>query len=262
MLHGSGASYRVFSAQFESALPEHFRLIAIDLPGHGRSDDFSEPHIGYTLPALAETIAGLFPDLGFERASVFGWSLGGHIAMEMMARLPQRLSGVMIAGAPPIDSGPLGTLSAFHLNPTILLASRPVLSPSQAERIAHMCYGDRSDRELVDAILRTDPDFRPRAVRSLLRGPAANQRHTVQTCPVPLAVVHGTNDPAIRAGYLVSLAYANLWDRRVHFIPDGHHAPFMARPHTFNALLHRFATEVGISAPQPAGPALPQRVQA
>ncbi|WP_196260235.1 alpha/beta fold hydrolase [Pelagibacterium limicola] len=251
MLHGSSASSDVFEQQMASPLADHFRLVAIDLPGHGRSGNFLHPDLTYILPNLTQTIAGLFPRLGIERAVVMGWSLGGHIAIEMMAKHPSHLAGVMVTGTPPLDTGPLATLRAFHFNPAILLVSRPELSPRDATRLAHMYYGDMATPALIEAIRRTDPHIRPRITRSLLRGDGANQRQVVETSPIPFAVVQGADDPAIRAGYLLGLNYANLWDGRVHLLDNGGHAPFMRLPNTFNALLHRFATEAGIGRPLP-----------
>jgi len=43
MLHGSGASHLAFRRQFESPLADKFRLIAMDLPGHGLSGDAGDP---------------------------------------------------------------------------------------------------------------------------------------------------------------------------------------------------------------------------
>jgi pimeloyl-ACP methyl ester carboxylesterase len=259
LLHGSSASSAVFSRQLESPLANHFRLIAMDLPGHGHSSNFHNPDISYTLPIIAQTIARLFSPLGIDRAVVMGWSLGGHIAIEMMAKFPDLLTGVMISGTPPIDTGPLSTLRAFHLNPAVLLVSKPRLTHREAERLARLSFGDLAAPDQVQSILRTDPDIRSRVTRSLLRGDGADQRQTVETSPIPLAVVNGADDPAVRTSYLTGLSYANLWDHKVHLIAGGGHAPFMTTPNSFNALLHRFVTETAIGLPQPLQPAVAQR---
>ncbi len=247
MLHGAGASGAVFSSQFEGPLADHFRIIAIDLPGHGRSDRSTRPDMAYTLPNTAQMLAGLFPHLGIERAVVYGWSLGGHIVLEMMARFPALFAGAAISGAPPFAPGTLGTLRAFHLNPTSLLAGKQKLSYNEAARLARMFYGEDAGQHHIAMILATDPEARPRLMRSIVRGEGADPRKTVRTSPVPLAIFHGAHDPAIRLGYLEGLHYANLWEGRIHIVPHSGHAPFLGAPHSFDALLHRFASSAAIA---------------
>ena len=83
MIHGSGASRAVFARQFDSSLADTHRLIAFDLPGHGDSSDARDPAAAYTITGLAQTTARLLDALGIDRAIIFGWSLGGHVAIEL-----------------------------------------------------------------------------------------------------------------------------------------------------------------------------------
>ena len=77
MLHGSGASKDVFAHQIQSSLAERFRLVAMDLPGHGDSTDARDPAKGYSITGFADTVAEVLNSLGIQRAAIYGWSLGG-----------------------------------------------------------------------------------------------------------------------------------------------------------------------------------------
>ena len=259
MLHGASASGAVFAKQFESALVDHFRLIAIDLPGHGDSDNFADPDANYTLPAVANVIADVIGQLGITRAVVLGWSLGGHIAIEMMASHAHTVFGVMASGTPPIDCNPITQLRAFHISRAVLSISKRTLTRREAERFARLCFGAQAAPDHIAAILRADGEMRVRMTRSIMRGEGANQRHTVETSPIPLAMVNGADDPAIRTGYVAGLDYGNLWERQCHLIPDCGHAPFLAAPNRFNALLHRFATQTSLSMTDPIVPQIARR---
>src|SRR5580698_5383739 len=107
LLHGNSSCKEVFRRQFESALGAEFRLIACDLPGHGASSNAHDPASGYILSGYAQAAVELLRQLGVARAAVYGWSLGGHIAMDMMSRYPG-LAGVMTSGAPPVPPGAEG----------------------------------------------------------------------------------------------------------------------------------------------------------
>lgn len=73
-----------------------FRVIAMDVRGHGRSSHPREPeHYGV---ALSDDVIALMDHLGIAKAHVAGYSMGGFITLKTIARHPERLlSGVVCA---------------------------------------------------------------------------------------------------------------------------------------------------------------------
>ena len=251
LVHGVCGSKEVFEHQFTEPLTGRFRLIAFDLPGHGASDDAADPQQSYSIRALTDTTLDVMNYLRLQRALVVGWSLGGHIAMELMERFPERLAGVLTVGAPPLGRGTLATLRAFKLRSDLLLARKKQFTTRDAERWQELCYGPEPDGLHFAAILRADGRMRPETSKSLLSGGMQDQRQLVATSPVPLAQVNGADDPILRAKYLQTLRYANLWEGRSHTIAGAGHAPFLSHPNRFNLHLQRFATEMAIRFPGP-----------
>ena len=100
-IHGNSFSRGVFRYQLTGLSQEKYRLIAFDLPGHGESSNAPDPAQTYTRPGLAEAVAEVLEKLHITRAVVVGWSLGGHIGIEMMSRF-SGMTGLMIIGAPPV----------------------------------------------------------------------------------------------------------------------------------------------------------------
>lgn len=246
MLHGSGAAKEVFAQQLESPLTDLHRMIAIDLPGHGASSNAARPETAYTLTGLAGTVAAVLRELEIGRVIAFGWSLGGHIAIEMMSAYPQLLAGVMLTGTPPVGHGALGLLRGFHARWDVLLASKQMFTRRDAERFERLCYGDGASGAMVETILRADGRMRAAFMRSIMRGDGADQKRTVEESPIPLAMVNGADEPITRLGYVASLKYKNLWEGRCHTIAGAGHAPFWQTPNTFNALLHRFVEDISV----------------
>lgn len=251
-VHGVCGSKEVFEHQFSAPLTGLFRLIAFDLPGHGASDDAENPADSYSIQALTNTTVDVMNFLRLKRALVVGWSLGGHIAMEMMERFPERLAGVVSIGAPPLAPGWRATMRAFHIHSDMLLGRKVQFTTRDAEHWQRLCYGPEPDGMNFAAILRADGRMRPETTRSLLKGGIADQRRVVETSKVPLALINGTEDPIVRVSYLSTPAYANLWEGRPHLIAGAGHAAFLSHPNSFNVLLHRFASEMSRNVPAPS----------
>lgn len=102
LLHGWGMNLKVWDALAE-ALARRFRVIAIDLPGHGRSE---WDGVAYTPAAqtfrVHETLAPLTT-----RYTLLGWSLGGQFALDLAAAMPagvERL--ILVATTPRFLAGP------------------------------------------------------------------------------------------------------------------------------------------------------------
>ena len=56
LLHGAGASKDVFAHQFDSGIAGPFRVIAMDLPGHGDSSNAEDPAKGYSMSGYAGAV--------------------------------------------------------------------------------------------------------------------------------------------------------------------------------------------------------------
>lgn len=101
LLHGWGLNVRVWDG-LAAALCNRFRIISVDLPGHGRSVWLPERSaLEEQAAQVAETVAAIAAEY-----SLLGWSLGGQIALQLAAavdRVVDRL--VLIATTPRLTAG-------------------------------------------------------------------------------------------------------------------------------------------------------------
>ena len=98
LIHGNSACKEVFEPLYRS-LCDEIRVVAIDLPGHGESDDATNPDEHYSLTTFSQVIQEVVQSLGLPNYYILGWSLGGHVAIEALN--DQKLKGVIISGPPP-----------------------------------------------------------------------------------------------------------------------------------------------------------------
>jgi 3-oxoadipate enol-lactonase len=94
LLHPIGLDHSFWSGLIERRAERH-RVIAFDLPGHGRSPPVAGES---TMAGYAAMIDGAFGELDIRQASVLGVSFGGMIAQELAIRHPDRV-GRLVACA-------------------------------------------------------------------------------------------------------------------------------------------------------------------
>src|SRR3984957_953809 len=102
LLHGGGLCKETFDRQLESSLGAQYRMIAIDLPGHGASSDAFDPDRPYRIEGLADLALEVLECLGIDNAVVVGASLGGWVGLQMLQTFPG-LVGLTLTGPLPGD---------------------------------------------------------------------------------------------------------------------------------------------------------------
>lgn len=78
-------------------LAEEFRVIALDVRGHGKSGKPHDP-AQYGMEMVHDVVR-LMDHLELERAHVVGYSMGGFITMELLTQAPERLLSATVGGA-------------------------------------------------------------------------------------------------------------------------------------------------------------------
>ncbi|MER7559883.1 alpha/beta hydrolase [Nocardioides sp. NPDC126508] len=118
LLHGSGSSIHGFERVAER-LSASFDVITLDLPGFGFTGP--RPDRDYRVSTYVETVAAFMAEMGLERFSVVGNSLGGNIGWNLALTVPSRVESLVLINATgyPAKSLPMG----------IRLARNPILRP-------------------------------------------------------------------------------------------------------------------------------------
>jgi pimeloyl-ACP methyl ester carboxylesterase len=93
-IHGAENDHSVWGLQSRWFAHHGFSVLAVDLPGHGRSDSPLLP----TVEAQSDWIVALLDAAGVQEAALVGHSMGSLIALEAAARFPERVRQVALIG--------------------------------------------------------------------------------------------------------------------------------------------------------------------
>jgi pimeloyl-ACP methyl ester carboxylesterase len=96
LLHGGLLTLDLSFGVAIPVLAKRHRVIAAELQGHGRTADIDR---AMTFENLAADVVGLLDHLGIERADVFGFSLGGLTAYQLLLAHPARIRRAVVASA-------------------------------------------------------------------------------------------------------------------------------------------------------------------
>lgn len=95
LLHGNGEDSSYFVHQTD-AFSKHFRVIALDTRGHGKTPRGEAP---FTIRQFADDLLGFMDLHGIEKAHILGFSDGGNIAMVFALAHPERVERLILNGA-------------------------------------------------------------------------------------------------------------------------------------------------------------------
>jgi pimeloyl-ACP methyl ester carboxylesterase len=258
LVHGMAGSSRTWR-DVMPALGRRHQVLALDLPGHGRSGLSAGD---YSLGAMASAVRDLMAQLGIERATMVGQSLGGGVVMQFAYQYPERVDRVVL-----VSSGGLGREVSWLLRLLSLPGADlvlPVAAPAfvtsrgntvsrwladhgvAAPRVAEMwqAYASLADPATRGAFLRT--------LRSVVTpgGQAVGAADRLYLMAgTPALIIWGTDDDIIPVAHGLA-AHDSMPGSRLEIFDGVGHFPQVEAPDRFVEVVDDFVstTEPAIRA--------------
>lgn len=235
LLHGWG----MHSAVWETFLPlltPHLRVRCIDLPGFGRS-------AGMPMPTSLEAMADVLQEVAPAQTVWMGWSLGGLLAMEMAARMPQRVSHLVLMAATPCFVQQTDWPCAMPAQDFSAFADsvRQDASTALKRFLALQCLGSVSSRQdlrfLQSCIVQGVVSSGEALEKGLVLLGGADSRVPFSALSLPVLSVLGEHDALVPVSVAPALS-SLLPSSTVRVVADAAHVPFLSHPQTCaNAVL-------------------------
>jgi pimeloyl-ACP methyl ester carboxylesterase len=257
LVHGLASAWPVWFRNISEFAAEH-RVIAVDLPGFGGSDNFGgRVEIDHYVDALIQ----LLDRLEVRRVKMIGHSLGGIIAGRFAAQHPSRTEALVLVatGVSPrrqqilLLRGLAASIVLLNRNrlPLFGVAVRAAMAPAPLRRLLlRPMVRDPAavSRELAVDMM-TAAGKSPGAMAALNAALRAIRQQDLRAVVCPTLIVGGACDRMAPAASLGHLAGVIVGARKEVMADAGHH-PMFERPEAFNALVRGFFEDVGQSDEQ------------
>ncbi|KAF2465625.1 alpha/beta-hydrolase [Lindgomyces ingoldianus] len=243
LIHGNSFTSQIFKHILnDPVFLSSWRIITFDLPGHGASSDAPNPKRTYSMRGYADLAVEILQHLSINQVVVLGWSLGGHIGIEMIPLLPKgALRGLMIVGSPPA----LGVEQTHHgfksQDAHVSAAAQKDLSEEEIIEFSRCVTGPPFESWMEDAVRRADGKARYLMWHAFNHGVGVDQRKVVEEEDgTVVAVVNGADEPFVNLDYLDEIKWKRLWKGKCFRMEGLLHSPFWEKPEEFNGLLVEF----------------------
>ncbi|AYJ51066.1 alpha/beta fold hydrolase [Rhodococcus sp. P1Y] len=235
LLHGWAQSSACWGDNLLDDLAENFRVVAVDLRGHGYSD---APVGGYAESAnWAGDVEAVLTAEGIESdAILLGWSYGGLVICDYLAEHGTgAVAGVVFVGAiTSIGRGEAGGRVGTAMRAAVpgAMAEEPRVAIKALGSFGHALTGPVEGKGAqAQALFGLTLSTAPR-VRAALFDRTVSHDDLLRTLDVPALVLHGTSDTVVdvsagkHAASLIPTVTESYWD-------GVDHGPFVADPQRF-----------------------------
>jgi len=216
-----------------------YRIIAPDLRGHG---DSPAPEGVYTMDEMADDVLELLGTLHLDGPVVLGGlSMGGYVALSMVARYPERIRALMLMDTRAAADAPDAAQKREEMAQTVIAAGNPgpVVESMLPRLFARKTLEDHPKR--VEPLRTVMERNTARGIAGALRGMAIrpDRRGDLGAIRVPTLVLVGEEDVLTPPSEAQALADA-IAGARLEVVPEaGHLAPF-ENSAVANAVILRF----------------------
>lgn len=244
LIHGVSGCHLTWIRQLDSDLAHEFRLVAMDMRGHGLSE---RPADGYGQSKLwADDVQAVIESLALDRPILCGWSYGPLVILDYIRRYgSDRIGGInMVGGISKLGSeAALGAITPeFLALAPGLFSTDPAESNGAISSLLRLCFANPPTGADWDLMMDYSTSV-PGSVRQALFARAFDNDDLLPAIEVPALISHGARDAVVKRS-VIDEQWSALPRAEVDIVPNTGHAPFWDDAARYNQRLRAFAERV------------------
>lgn len=232
-IHGLGSSSQDWEYQ-TSEFSKKYRVITMDLRGHGKSDKPAGP---YSISMFADDVAELLKTIGISPVHVVGLSMGSATGFHIAIDYPDLVKTLTVSNM--TASLPVKTFAEKKMFYTRLIIIKFMGMKKMGQMLAPRLFTKPEQQHLRDTLVerceKNDKKAYLEAMKALKNWSVLERVHTI-TCPT--LVIHAENDYSTldtKKEYTKLIPNAEL-----KVIEEAGHAANMEKPEAYNLILDDF----------------------
>ncbi|MFV8834344.1 alpha/beta hydrolase [Aquisalimonas sp.] len=252
-VHGFTMNHLAWEAQYNGPLAEEYRIIALDLRGHGASDKPLKPEHYGDYSIWADDINAVIRAKELDQPVLVGWSMAGALLASYLAEYgDDDISGVAFTGAFTSRTTSEGE-SVFEeqLLPHIqnMAARDPRTSIEATRAFVGMLTANELDPDAFSTLFASSMMVPPEVRGAIVTMELGIPGEALADITAPMLVIHGTDDAMIKPAAAEHIA-ETFPNAELHLYEGIGHTPQMEAPERFNSDVKSFLRAAFADTPQ------------
>ena len=242
-IHGNSGSSATWKRQINDARFSQYRLIALDLPGHGNSSRSNSPENDYSplgsARILSRAVSSLCTDSPYILA---GHSYGTNLVAEML-NFEVKPLGIILIGLCCIGED-------FGMNVVFKQQAVPSIFSYNEKNMEILAKAVADTIQTFDNLnfltadyLKTDDFFKPILMQAAAEGRISDEISALKKADIPLCIINGALDNLFHPDYIKN-ADLNFWSGGIHVLENAGHFVHLDKASEVNEIIEKYSKEI------------------
>jgi pimeloyl-ACP methyl ester carboxylesterase len=238
-IHGNSGSAKNWLFQLQDPWLKRYRLVALDLPGHGNSSRSVSPFEDFSPVNTGKIISEVIEQLSSEKPfCLVGFSYGTNV----VAEAAQYLNPTGIAMLSPCIIGAELGLDKLKLNPASIFLKPTVLIQEAENFYLKNLLIYTEQKNYIKDYYSTQKEFRTSLMENVLAGNFSDEIEIIKSFHIPILILFGEEDTILDKDYLDDYPM-QLFNESIYKLPGAGHFVQTDKPGSCNEILYNYVND-------------------